>query len=171
MLDYRSQLEARLWTLLEADSGFVAAFVAGRRIKMSGDGWLRERVLRAPADYPQIKIELRGGPAAPAPPRVFAMNSTSYTSATVNATVPITQQLAIVLTYDKLASADQTPTEAAIERVLWAAWPKFGLSYVAGSTFSTSRKNDSINNIVRPQTTILITFNLRPWLSDLTSAP
>lgn len=165
-LDYRSALEAQAWALLEASAAFTAAFKAGNRIKASGDGWLRERAKGAPADYPQLKIELRGG-SDQAAPKVFAMNSTSYASSVCDVPIPMSQQLALIFTYDKLKTGDQTPLETIAEKVLRAKWPKFGLAYVTNFSMSTTRRELQVSGSAKQQTTLLMNFNLRPMLSQL----
>lgn len=167
-LDYRSALENQAWALLEADTPFSSAFLAGNRIKMSGDGWLRQKFKGAQADYPEIKIELRNG-SQPTPPKVMAMNDTAFTSATCNMTIPLSQQLAVILTYAKLKTGNQSPLESIAEGVFWRKWPKFGLPYVLNFTMSTTRKEVTVKNTAMQQTTVLIAFQLRPLLSALSA--
>lgn len=169
-LDYRSQIEAAAWALLEADAPFAAAFRIGNRIKLSGDGWLREHMKGSPADYPQIKIEPRGTPRIEPPPRVYG--AAPYMAAVADAATIINQQLAIIITYpaEGLRIASELPLlESLIEKWLWAKWPTYGLSYVTQATWTMTRRDARIKNNVHPETTFLISFSLMPMLSQLTA--
>lgn len=169
-LDYRAAIENQAWSFLQADSTFVAKFSAGRRINMTGDGWLRRHYLRAPGDFPSIAVELRGSLSPAAPPKIFLMNSTGFSSSQCDMSVPLTQQLAIVITYESKKTLDQTPLEADVEAIFWRKYPKFGLSYVVSFVATSSNRKDvNFNGSIRPQTTLLYMFQLRPLLSQLSA--
>lgn len=166
-LDYKLALESAAWSLLEASAAFTTEFTAGRRLKQSGDKWLRELHLRAPADFPSIAIEIRNGTIPPGMPRTFGMNSTGFTYATCDLSLPFTQQIAIVITYDKVRSGDATPLETIVEKLVMSKWPKFGLSWVQNFSTSTSRTEMNVGGVRRPRTTILLAFQCRTLLSTL----
>lgn len=53
---YKKQVADKIWALLEARSAFTTLVLAGNKLKQSDDGWLRERIHRAPADFPQVQL-------------------------------------------------------------------------------------------------------------------
>jgi hypothetical protein len=165
MLDYRTAIDAAFWAAVEADTPLVGYFKAGLRQKQKTNGWLKQALQRAPNDFPSISFTMRGEPSPPQPPRVFGMQATSYTPAVVDFSVPLTLQAEAVITAG--IEQDTLPIEAAVDRVLWAKWPTFGLSYCTGWSTSTTRKEAQVNGVRCKQVTKLLTFNLRPQLSQL----
>lgn len=171
MLDYRTQLEASLWNILETDAAFAAAVKVGLRQKESSATRATSKVSRtAVGSYPQVEIEAVGSPSTfgASTPRTFGMNSASFSSSDIDFSVPITQQFSLTITYDfSRQKTSYRELESIVEKILWSAWPKFDLAYVVNATWTISRK--AATEKQKPQTIFLITFNLRPMLSTLTA--
>lgn len=173
-LDIRSAIDGALWSSIENDAPCAAYFKTGRRQKEKTTGWLKAVMQRSPADFPSLAVIMRGEPSPPQPQRTFAMNSLTYApvqssgpsnGSVVDVGVPVVQQVDLVITAE--INADTLPIEAAVDRVLWSKWPKLGLSYCTGFQISTTRKESQINGVRCKQVQKLLTFNLRPMLSQL----
>lgn len=148
-LDIDQQLDAAIWALLEANTDITTVYFAdvGRRLKAypttQSDGEAKKRLQRGPNDYPQLKVDVTGGSIGVNAPRVFAMNSTSYTAATCDAPVPVTHLVTVTVTFDKEDSPSQTPIEAAIRASFFAKWPNLGIAGITGFVMNRTRPRDT----------------------------
>lgn len=138
-LDWKTTLYDQIWALLEANATFTTSVKSGCRIKADDPDVMRQISQSMPSDFPQLKIELKRAKEAQGTPRTFGMNSTSYSPSTCDYPVPISQDVLFTITYDALRQASDTPIEATIKSVLYAKFPKLGLSFVNGFTINEER--------------------------------
>lgn len=141
--DFKKQLDTAIWGVLEANAAFTTLVSVGRRLKAYADAEPRKRIQRAVSDYPQVKVEVAGGSLGLGAVKTFAQNSTTFTYATCDTIVPLTQQASIIVTYEKEDLDNQTPLESAIRAALMSKWPTLGITGVTGFTIVESRPKDA----------------------------
>lgn len=171
-IDYRLALHNQVWTLLEANSAFTPLVKPGNRIKATTDAYARRMNRRAPADFPWVAVEIRGGARSGfRAPKTLGMNDTSATVTTLgDPIVPATQDVLITVVYDKQKLDVQTPVETAIEQSLYGKYPKLGLAYVTDFVLTKARKevaepgDDAVSRTV---CAILLGVSLRLRLSQI----
>lgn len=172
-IDFKSDLDAQAWALLEANDAFSAKFRPGNRIKDDTKAVPQRGILgKKPGEFPQIRIQVHDAtPIARQQVRTFGMNSTSYTSAVIDIPVAITVKVVVTMIFDLSASKPDRFAAQSIVRAIWAAaYPKFGLAYVSGFSIDETQRQrkvlptDQIERIVVTQT---LMFDLKPMLSQL----
>lgn len=171
-LAVESLLVDQILAIWQADTAFTTAYPAGRRVKQTRDGQVRAIILRAPGDYPQIWLEAEGGSAARDAPKTFAQQSTSYTPATCDIPVPMEQRIIIRTVLDRYDLAALSAAEQVWKRLLWAKFPKLGLTWCCGWTETFTRGMRPFpepTDVKRFVSTFTLTFQLRPFLSQLAS--
>lgn len=132
----------RLWEILEAGETGTRCKV-GNRIKFATrQGWLKEFMAKAPADFPQVEIEVGGdsfhsgymkGPT-------FAMESAELATE-VTFEIDRTELVTITVTTDRVDVGGINPVVEAVKDDLMRAGPRLGLSpLVVGFTGMRSRQ-------------------------------
>jgi hypothetical protein len=126
---YKQQIHDQLWLLLEAHAPLVALVTAGKELKQTGDGWLRDRLLRGAGDFPQVAIDggrfnLSGFTIG----KTFADEEPSASLADV-ADMPIRRrcEFTITITGRGLKSTDVDPTEEETQVAILKGGPRLGL--------------------------------------------
>lgn len=167
-LDVSGGIYSQMWTLLEADAAFAAAFRPGNRIK-GEDEEKKVAVSSMPSDFPFVRITL-GSPDARNVPKVFGQLSTTFSSADVDYPVPMTITGEIHIVHDRLNTNVQTTAEAKVIAPLLAKGPKLGLSYVGGFELGRATVGyRSFGGAKRQVNVIPFTVKAAPMLSQLTS--
>lgn len=176
-LDIALTLHDQLWTLLEADAGFIAGVKPGNRLKQTDKEYqARADLKRQAADYPCCLIRVTNESLNSPPsqvPQTFGMNAASYTSATCDHGIPGSLTASIKLIYDKIQLTVQSPVESYVMRALWSAGPRLGLNtWVSGFKIEVKRadkKNEETGHVLRTVAEIILAIQIRPRLSQLTA--
>lgn len=171
-IDYKAELDAKAWQLLEANSTFTATFPPLCRLKDDTKTPIERLVLRAGRDIKaQIRIEVQGGePISTQQIRTFGMNSVNYTPSVVDCVRPCTAKMIVTMIFSKSTKKeDRMAADALVRQIFNGAWPKFGLSYVGDFSIGDTSGLKNFREIQQELITVIqtITFKLRPLASQL----
>jgi hypothetical protein len=157
---YKSLIHDQLWTLLEAHAPFVALVKPGLEQKQTEQaGWLRDRLQRGVAEYPQVAIDngrftLSGYHVA----ETFATEAPGATAADL-ADAPIRWrcEFAVTITAKGLKSTDLDPVEEEAQIALLKGGPRLGLAFVVppfGPLDARQQWIDATGNTTRKRTAV-----------------
>jgi hypothetical protein len=115
----------------------------------------------APKDFPQVRLINSGGDEQRASTPTFGLMA----GANCDAIIPRSISLTMEIQYDSVLDAQQTPLEAYLDAALHAGYPKLGISYCRGFSFTDRRGDETINNVKRTVLRRLIKVELVPHLA------
>ena len=119
---------------------------------------------RAPADYPQIRLQITGSSRLTSPTKTFAL---AAGASGADAVRPITLTFIQTITHDTVLDSGQTPLEAYLDAALDAQYPKLGLTYCRDFECIARRSDEMIKDKKRTVRRNTITVRLWPHLSQL----
>lgn len=166
-VDYKSELTASMWTLLRAVGSFGTTFKAGNQYDERNGGSARQRLAnRAPADFPNISVEIVGGDQQATRTPTFGLTGPTV-SGSADAIIPITVTMRILMRFVSQKSDTQTAAETIVRQGLHTGYPKLGLSYVRDFTIRERRTPTSKAPMAIAETQWDIPVTMRLHLSQL----
>jgi hypothetical protein len=176
-IDYKSAIDTQAWALLEAtDSAsdptlqLLTYFPVNCRRKDDNKQPMQQAMQVGVNDKSYIRIEVQNSDGiARNPPHVFGMNRTSFTKTDCDIVVPCTVKLIVEMGFDKSVAtkANRFASENLVRSTLLATYPKFGLTYVHTFSMTDIKRDKVIDAKLMAITTLTLSFNLRPHLSQL----
>jgi hypothetical protein len=129
--DYKGLLYDRLWAILESDADVTSIFKPGNRVKLSGDGWLRQKIHRAPSDYPSLAIyPTRSKDSVYTQDPTLAEGDIDFTTHGGSWSEQVDYTFTLRIVTDRIRLNDIDPAEAAVVSAFRRAGPKLGLAWV-----------------------------------------
>lgn len=159
-----------IWTALEADSGFVAVFKAGNRIKRTGeDSQQAQGMKTAIGDYPQIVIGADAPDYLRGAPKFF----NAVGDMLPDYPVPIRLTFPVTILHDSLNLTSQSAVEAAIAKPIVLARPRLGQDWIDDVEIQKFRRGEEnsaeTGNVLRTVSRSQIIVTASPYLSALTT--